>query len=174
MDLLDIIREEACTQTAAANAVAYRRWRIILPTREFSALITPAATLAELREHYPTLVAAIPIDSRADELRRNTEIAVAAAIHQARADGPMDAATDLLHRWRSDIEAAQRLRAYRLCGRMYPRIAYGSEYDDDGDELGPCRDCAVTAGQLHVPNCGVEVCPRCRAQAISCDCFDDV
>jgi hypothetical protein len=34
----------------------------------------------------------------------------------------------------------------------------------------PCHDCAVPPGTLHHPGCDAEECPRCRGQAIGCDC----
>jgi len=37
-----------------------------------------------------------------------------------------------------------------------------------------CGDCGVAAGQYHHSGCDLEICPRCRGQAISCNCGDDV
>lgn len=34
-----------------------------------------------------------------------------------------------------------------------------------------CPDCNVEPGQLHVPGCDIERCPRCHCQAIGCDCI---
>jgi len=33
-----------------------------------------------------------------------------------------------------------------------------------------CGDCGVREGQLHRPNCDMEVCPFCGGQLLSCDC----
>lgn len=34
-----------------------------------------------------------------------------------------------------------------------------------------CPDCAVALGEMHIPGCDLETCPRCGRQAISCDCI---
>jgi hypothetical protein len=45
------------------------------------------------------------------------------------------------------------------------RIRYGFEL------LPPfCVDCRAPLGELHHPGCDVELCPKCRRQAISCEC----
>lgn len=36
-----------------------------------------------------------------------------------------------------------------------------------------CPDCAVDVGEFHLPGCDVEVCPRCKGQAIGCGCSDN-
>lgn len=33
-----------------------------------------------------------------------------------------------------------------------------------------CRDCGVAIGLTHILGCGIEQCPRCRGQYVSCDC----
>lgn len=79
--------------------------------------------------------------------------------------------------WPEKIAQAQTEREYRIAGANYARVPYGDEGRacGAGMDLGrlACHDCAVEKGQLHVPGCDVEECPRCCGQAISCPCEDD-
>lgn len=79
----------------------------------------------------------------------------------------------MIRGWPEKIHAAQRERTYEILGRKYVRIPYGSEPGVRHAETRVCHDCAVLTGQLHVPGCDMERCPRCRGQAIGCDCTDE-
>lgn len=70
--------------------------------------------------------------------------------------------------WGKKIVAAQRQTHVRLCGETtrLPRIPYTP------DSARQCHDCAVGAGQLHVPGCDMERCPLCGGQLISCGHWD--
>lgn len=71
--------------------------------------------------------------------------------------------------WPARIEAAQSVMTYSIGRQVYPRVAYGAEFDEWPPE--PCHDCGVLKGQYHVPLiCDVEECPRCGFQVIGCTC----
>lgn len=58
-----------------------------------------------------------------------------------------------------------------LGGRRLARVAYGDEPGDDKADGRPCYDCGVTKGDYHVsPMCGLERCPSCGGQFMSCQC----
>ena len=72
--------------------------------------------------------------------------------------------------WPEKIRAAQRMPTYRINDRTYRRVPYGSETPPWSPPSGPCHDCGVLKGQLHVSSCDVEQCPRCRRQVLTCSC----
>ncbi len=72
--------------------------------------------------------------------------------------------------WARKIWNAQQDRIRVIAGRRFQRVPYGREGRGWHASDGPCHDCAVTPGQLHVPGCDVERCPACRGQMITCGC----
>jgi hypothetical protein len=77
--------------------------------------------------------------------------------------------TTVTPEWQAKIDEAQLETTVDLCGSTYARVRYGDDYPEL--DLKPaCRDCGCRLGELHVPVCCVERCPRCGHQAISCDC----
>jgi rRNA maturation endonuclease Nob1 len=57
-------------------------------------------------------------------------------------------------------------------GVSFLRVKYGGETDDWSADRGPCHDCGVMKGELHVWGCDVERCPACGGQLIFCECDD--
>ena len=90
-----------------------------------------------------------------------------------------------------EFQESQKEKTIRLNGRRYKRIKYGDEkyLDENGkpylDDAGnpynwkeiasstPCHDCNALIGQYHCFGCDVEQCPRCREQALGCNCDHD-
>jgi hypothetical protein len=59
-----------------------------------------------------------------------------------------------------------------IAGRSFERVRYGGEAEDRGADRGPCHDCGVAKGELHVWGCDVERYPACGGQVIYCECED--
>lgn len=72
--------------------------------------------------------------------------------------------------WAESLRWAQRERTYIIQQREYERIPFGEDCAGKASQLPTCRDCGTAHGELHVPTCCWEECPRCGGQAISCDC----
>jgi hypothetical protein len=81
---------------------------------------------------------------------------------------------DVVKTWPAEIVAAQGLLEIEIEGQLFPRVAYGQEpfwaEVNPTYASNPCHDCGIVAGQLHVPDCDVEQCPRCQTQLITCPC----
>jgi hypothetical protein len=72
-----------------------------------------------------------------------------------------------------DLKASQSIKMRLIAGKVFPRIAFGSESEDWGADRGPCHDCGATKDQFHALGCDVERCPSCGGQVIYCECEDD-
>jgi hypothetical protein len=83
------------------------------------------------------------------------------------ADHEQDAYDDA---WAEALRWAQREPTYTICDREYERIPFGDDHISNASPHSLCRDCGAAVGELHVPTCCWEQCPRCGGQAISCDC----
>lgn len=68
------------------------------------------------------------------------------------------------------IREAQTMTTCKPDGIEMQRVRYGEEQDDWGANEHPCHDCAVVKGELHVPGCDVERCPKCGGQFGGCEC----
>jgi hypothetical protein len=61
-----------------------------------------------------------------------------------------------------EVERAQARTIYEIDGDQIARIPmYGFD---------TCRDCGAMRGQLHIPGCDAEECPKCHKQAVVCGC----
>lgn len=75
--------------------------------------------------------------------------------------------------WDRVLAEAQDQRTYSIGGEVLERIPFGEDYDGVASGAESCRDCAAARGELHVPFCCCEQCPRCLGQAIGCGCEHD-
>ncbi len=72
--------------------------------------------------------------------------------------------------WADTLARVQHERASTMGGRVYQRIPFGCDDFGRASSRPACRDCVAARGELHVPSCCWEQCPRCGGQAMSCDC----
>jgi hypothetical protein len=75
--------------------------------------------------------------------------------------------------WDLVLAEAQDDRTYSIDGEVFERIPFGEDYAGEASDAASCRDCAAARGQLHVPICCLEQCPRCGGQTIGCGCVHD-
>jgi hypothetical protein len=71
--------------------------------------------------------------------------------------------------WPEKIEEAQTILSVEIDGKTYSRPSYGEETFEWNTET-PCHDCSVHEGELHVPSCSKEQCPKCGDQIFGCEC----
>jgi len=71
--------------------------------------------------------------------------------------------------WPAEVMAAHELTTVELHGKEFERLRRGVDWPSLGEY--PCHDCGIVDGQLHVPNCDIETCPRCFGQLITCGCL---
>ena len=63
-----------------------------------------------------------------------------------------------------------------LDGTSLPSIPYlgkGDYHRGEWPKNESCHDCGCLPGRFHHPGCDMEICPRCKQQAIGCDCLND-
>ena len=63
-----------------------------------------------------------------------------------------------------------------LDGSSLPSIPYlgkGDYHQGEWSKNEPCHNCHCLPGRFHHPGCDMEVCPRCKQQAIQCNCLND-
>lgn len=78
--------------------------------------------------------------------------------------------------WGEVVRQSQRQRIYTFDGKPIPRTPFGCEWRRSPSwwRRWPfCRRCSVARGQLHVPGCTAEECPRCGKRFVSCNCTID-
>ena len=76
------------------------------------------------------------------------------------------------------LQEAQKKKAFRIDGKLYPRVSCGLERGEAGqyvlsEEDATCIECGTPSGFFHVLNCDNEECPKCHGQAASCRCQYD-
>ncbi len=75
---------------------------------------------------------------------------------------------------RDEIVDEQTKPTLIIDGKEYLRIRFGDADEwtdiDLNYSVHPCHDCGVIKGQVHLLDCDMERCPRCKEQLISCEC----
>ncbi len=70
--------------------------------------------------------------------------------------------------WPPSAYFDRRLRDF-VSPRASPRVGIWSSGERSALRA-HCRDCGTTIGEIHKLGCGIEQCPRCRRQYMSCSC----
>src|SRR5215470_10485747 len=71
--------------------------------------------------------------------------------------------------WRQHFATAAMETTYWIGTKVYPRLPHPASCFSGG-EMDCCPDCGAEVGELHIPGCDLERCPKCGGQAISCWC----
>ena len=90
---------------------------------------------------------------------------------------------DELDEIKISIKENQQYHFYLRDGIKYERIKYGDEIKKFPElfvenvstgiyDYEHCDDCAAIKGEYHGEECDLEICPRCKGQRLSCNCFD--
>jgi hypothetical protein len=72
------------------------------------------------------------------------------------------------------LERSCTLERVILVDGSYERVRFGTETGRWRVRGETCGDCGAPRGGFHHPGCDMEVCPRCRRQAITCGCGQDL
>jgi hypothetical protein len=72
--------------------------------------------------------------------------------------------------WEKCLQKAQKIKTVTLDGKPYKRLRWHYDWYEEKDLPEICHDCLAKPGQLHVPGCDLERCPKCGEQLISCKC----
>ena len=62
------------------------------------------------------------------------------------------------------------LLSVRIDGVFFQRLPFGSPGEPMPPNVDHCPDCGAGRGEVHIPICDIERCPKCRGQFNSCAC----
>ncbi|MFI3211722.1 MAG: hypothetical protein R3Y24_00090 [Eubacteriales bacterium] len=90
---------------------------------------------------------------------------------------------DELSEIKKEIKENQKYHVYVENGNEYKRVIYGKEkelfpelFDNERDSLlyeyKYCDECMAQLGEYHGERCDLEICPKCKGQRLSCNCFE--
>lgn len=69
-----------------------------------------------------------------------------------------------------EFKHSQAVKSFRIGGRDFDRIPCGYEQGEWYGIEDHCSNCGMLTGFLHHLPCDLEQCPRCKGQALSCNC----